>query len=247
VDPIAISRAFYYNVTEGEIVSGASTITQQLAKNVLLSPEERTEQSLSRKIREAVLATELFRRYPKDKILEIYLNQIYYGNLAYGIEAASQTYFGKSATDVTLAEAAFLAGLPQSPAVYDPFVNLEAAKARQQVVLSLMVEAGYINSSQAAAAYEEELGFAPPRADFAAPHFVVYVRQLLEAQYGPDLLYQEPGIRVQTTLDPRIQTIAEEEVTRQIAALQGKNATNGAVVVLNVKTGELMAMVVAPW
>jgi 1A family penicillin-binding protein len=243
VDPIAISRAFYYNVTEGEIVSGASTITQQLAKNVLLSPEERTEKSLSRKIREAVLATELYRRYPKDKILEIYLNQIYYGNLAYGIEAASQTYFGKSATDLTLAEAAFLAGLPQSPAGYDPFVNLEAAKARQEVVLGLMVEAGYINPAQAVAAYEEELVFTPPRVDFAAPHFVVYVRQLLEAQYGPDLLYQEPGIRVQTTLDPRIQTIAEEEVTGQITALQGKNATNGAVVVLNVKTGEIMAMV----
>jgi 1A family penicillin-binding protein len=243
VDPVAIARAFYYNVTEGEVVSGGSTITQQLAKNVLLSPEERTEQSLSRKIREAVLATELFRRYTKDKILEVYLNQIYYGNLAYGIEAASQTYFAKPATDLTLAEAALLAGLPQSPAVYDPFVNLEAAKARQQVVLSLIVEAGYIDSAQAAAAYEEELSFVPPLVDFTAPHFVVYVRQLLEARYGPDLLYQEPGIRVQTTLDPRIQSIAEEEVTNQIQALQANNVTNGAVVVLNVKTGEILAMV----
>ena len=243
VDPIAIARAVYYNVTEGEIVSGGSTITQQLARNVLLSPEERTEQSLSRKIREAVLAVELFRRYPKDKILEIYLNQVYYGNLAYGIEAASQIYFEVSATDLTLAEAALLAGLPQSPALYDPFVDPDLAKARQQVVLSLMVEAGYITPAQAVAAYEEELEYAPPRASFAAPHFVVYVRQLLEARYGPDLLYQEPGIRVQTTLDPRIQAIAEEEVTNQVQALQAKDVTNGALVVLNVKTGEILAMV----
>ena len=243
VDPIAISRAVYYNVTEGEIVSGGSTITQQLARNVLLSPEERTEQSLSRKIREAVLAMEIYRRYPKDKILEIYLNQVYFGNLAYGVEAASQTYFGKPATDLTLAEAALLAGLPQSPALYDPYVDPELAKARQEVVLGLMVEAGYITPAQAVAAYQEELQYIPPRADFAAPHFVTYVRQLLEARYGPDLLYQEPGIRVQTTMDPRIQSIAEEEVTGQIEALRDKNVTNGAVVVLNVKTGEILAMV----
>jgi len=243
VDPVAITRAVYYNVTEGEIVSGASTITQQLARSVLLSPQERSEKTLSRKIREAVLAVELARRYPKDKILEIYLNQIYYGNLAYGIEAASQTYFGKPATELTLAEAALLSGLPQSPALYDPFANPEVAKARQQVVLSLMVEAGYITSEQAAAAYQEELEYVPPRASFAAPHFVTYVRQLLEARYGPDLLYQEPGIRVQTSLDPRIQAIAEEEVARQIDALQARNVTNGAVVVLNVKTGEILAMV----
>ncbi|UCC87737.1 MAG: penicillin-binding protein 1C [Anaerolineales bacterium] len=243
VDPIAVARAIYYNVSEGEIVSGGSTITQQLARNVLLTPEERNEQTVSRKIREAVLAMELFRRYPKDKILEIYLNQIYYGNLAYGIEAASQTYFGKAATDLTLAQAALLAGLPQSPAVYDPIANPEVAKTRQQVVLNLMAEAGYITPAQAVAAYQEELQYAPPRAEFAAPHFVTYIRQLLEARYGPDLLYQEPGVRVQTSLDPRIQAIAEEAVTNQVNALQSKDVTNGAVVVLSVKTGEILAMV----
>jgi 1A family penicillin-binding protein len=242
VDPIAVVRAVYYNLSEGEIVSGGSTITQQLARSVLLTPEEQSEKTLSRKIREAVLAVELARRYPKDKILEIYLNQIYYGNLAYGIEAASQTYFGKPATDLTLVEAALLAGLPQSPALYDPFANPEVAKARQQVVLNLMVEAGNITPAQAVAAYQEELQYAPQRAAFAAPHFVTYVRQLLEAEYPPELLYQA-GVRVQTSLDPRIQAIAEEEVVKQINALQGKNATNGAVVVLNVKTGEILAMV----
>jgi 1A family penicillin-binding protein len=243
VDPIAVVRAIYYNVTEGKIVSGGSTITQQLARNVLLSPEERSQETVSRKVREAVLAMELFRRYPKDKILEIYLNQIYYGNLAYGIEAASETYFAKPATDLTLAEAALLAGLPQSPAIYDPYSNPEGAKARQQVVLGLMVEAGAITQAQADVAYQEELHYVTPKVTFAAPHFVVYVRQLIEARYGPDLLYQQPGIRVQTTLDPRIQSIAEEEVTKQVNALSGKNVTDGAVVVLSVKTGEILAMV----
>jgi membrane peptidoglycan carboxypeptidase len=123
VDPIAIARAVYYNVSEGEIVSGASTITQQLARNVLINPEERTERTMIRKVKEAVLAVEINRRYSKQQILEIYLNQIYYGNLAYGIEAAAQTYFGKPAADLTLSEAALLAGLPQSPANHDPYVN----------------------------------------------------------------------------------------------------------------------------
>ena len=243
VDPIAIARAVYYNVSEGEIVTGGSTITQQLARNVLLSPEERAQETLIRKIREAVLAVELFRRYPKDTILEIYLNQIYYGNLAYGIEAASQTYFGRPAADLTLAEATLLAGLPQSPAVYDPFTNPEVARTRQRVVLNLMVEAGYITPAQSVAAYQETLQYAPPLTQFEAPHFITYVRQLIETRYGPDLLYHEPGIRVQTTLDPRIQAIAEEEVVNQVDALQGKDATNGAVVVLNAKTGEILAMV----
>jgi 1A family penicillin-binding protein len=243
VDPIGIARAVYYNVSEGEIVSGASTITQQLARSVLLTPQEASEKTYLRKIREAVLAVELARRYSKDKILEIYLNQIYYGNLAYGIEAASQTYFGKSAADLSLAEAALLAGLPQSPALYDPYVNLEMTKARQQVVLNLMVEAGYINQSEAEAAYQEELEFVPQQATFAAPHFVTYVRQVLEAQYGPELLYQEPGVRVQTTLDPRIQTIAEEELAKQVDALASKHVGSGAVVVISVKTGEVLAMV----
>jgi 1A family penicillin-binding protein len=243
VDPIAIARAVYYNVTAGEIVAGGSTITQQLARNVLLSPEERAQETLARKIREAVLAVELFRRYPKDKILEIYLNQIYYGNLAYGIEAASQTYFGRPAAELTLAEATLLAGLPQSPAVYDPLSNPEVARTRQRVVLNLMVEAGYITPAQSVAAYQEGLQYSPLPAQFEAPHFITYVRQLIEARYGPDLLYHEPGIRVQTTLDPRIQAIAEEEVVNQVDALQGKDATNGAVVVLNAKTGEILAMV----
>jgi 1A family penicillin-binding protein len=243
VDPIAVVRALYYAVTEGEVVSGGSTITQQVARNVLLSPEERGEKTLARKIREAVLAVEIARRYPKDKILEIYLNQIYYGNLAYGIEAASQTYFGKPATDLTLAEASLLAGLPQAPAVYDPIANPDAAKKRQQVVLGLMVEAGYITPAEATAAFQEYLEYTPPPLEFDAPHFIMYVRHLLESRYGPDLLYHEPGLQVHTTLDPAIQTIAEQEVLQQVDALRNQSVTNGAVVVLDAKTGEILAMV----
>jgi len=242
VDPIAVARAVYYNVSEGEIVSGASTITQQLARNVLLSQNERTEQSLTRKIKEAVLAVEISRRYTKEQILEIYLNQIYYGNLAYGIEAAAQTYFGKSAADLTLPEAALLAGLPQSPAVHDPYVNPEGAKKRQADVLNLMVEAGYISPAQAEAAKLADLPLRPLGSAFEAPHFVTFVRQELEQIVPPEYIYQA-GLRVQTTLDPRLQAIAEEEVRNQVNALAGRNVTNGALTALDVESGQILAMV----
>ena len=242
VDIVAIVRALYYNLTEGEIVSGASTITQQLARNVLLTPEERTEQSLSRKVKEAVLAVEINRRYSKKEILEIYLNQIYYGNLAYGIEAAAQTYFGKSSADLTLAEAAMLAGLPQAPALHDPYVNPAGAKARQADVLGLMVEAGYISLPEAETARTVELQFNELNFAFEAPHFVTYVRQELEKIIPPSLIYQA-GLKVQTTLDPRLQAIAEEEVQQQVEALAGQNVTNGALVALDTDTGQVLAMV----
>jgi len=242
VDPVAITRAVYYNLSEGEIVSGASTITQQLARNVLLTPEERTEQSMTRKIKEAVLAVEINRRYTKEQILQIYLNQIYYGNLAYGIEAASQTYFGKPAKDLTLPEAAMLAGLPQSPAIHDPYVNPEDAKARQADVLGLMVEANYITPAEAETAKNTELEFKDLSTAFAAPHFVNYVRQELEKIVPPEYIYQA-GLRVKTTLDPRLQAIAEEEVEAQVDALAGRNVTNGALVSMDVSTGQILAMV----
>ncbi len=242
VDPIAVARAIYYNVTEGSIVSGASTITQQLARNVLLPPDERTEQSLKRKVKEAVLAVELSRQYSKNEILETYLNQIYYGNRAYGIEAASETYFGKHARDLSLAEAAMLAGLPQSPAVYDPYTNPDGAKARQRVVLNLMVEAGDITPAEADAAFAEELNFRDQNLSMAAPHFVTYVRSELERFYPADLIYQA-GLRVETTLDQRLQSIAEEEVATQINALADRNVTNGALIAIDPKTGQILAMV----
>ncbi|MEM7344148.1 MAG: transglycosylase domain-containing protein, partial [Chloroflexota bacterium] len=242
VDPVAVARAVYYNVSEGDIVSGASTITQQLARNVLLSQEERTEQTLTRKVREAVLAVEINRRYTKDQILEIYLNQIYYGNLAYGIEAAAQSYFGIAANDLTLAEAALLAGLPQSPAIHDPYVNPEGAARRQSDVLRLMAEARYISAAEAEAARNEELIFRDLNFAFEAPHFVSFVRQELETIVPPDYIYQA-GLKIQTTLDPRLQAIAEEEVRAQVDNLAGRNVSNGALVAVEANTGQLLALV----
>jgi membrane peptidoglycan carboxypeptidase len=165
VDPVALLRAVYYAVQEGDVVSGGSTITQQLVKRVLLS----SERTATRKIKEAILAAEITRRYSKDDILELYLNEVYYGNLAYGIDAAAETYFGKEVGDLTLAEASLLAGLPQLPAYYDPYTHPDRAKARQAVVLGLMVEAGYITAEQADAAWAEPLTYAPLRSTSIRP------------------------------------------------------------------------------
>jgi 1A family penicillin-binding protein len=242
IDPIAIIRAVFYNVSEGEVVSGASTITQQLARNVLLTPEERTEQSLSRKIKEAVLAIEINRQYSKKEILEVYLNQIYYGNLAYGIEAAAQTYFGKPAKDLSLAEAAMLAGLPQSPAIHDPYANPAGATARQADVLRLMVKAQFITQAEADTALATKLTFKSLGFASQAPHFVTYVRQELERNIPPEAIYQS-GLKVTTTLNPRLQAIAEAEVAHQIDALAGRNVTNGALVAIDVPTGQILALV----
>lgn len=245
-DPIAIVRAVYYALTEREFVSGGSTITQQVARNLLLSPEERNARTVERKLREIVLANELARRYTRDTILEIYLNEIYYGNQAYGIEAASQTYFGKPAAQLDLAEASFLAGIPQSPVLWDPVANKENALRRQRVVLGLMVNAGYITQREVAPAIDamRALTFSAPLPNVSgvAPHFMVYARQLLNAEYGADGLYRT-GLRVYTTLDPRIQKIAEDAVRNHLSTLAGQNVTNGAVVVLDPRTGAILAMV----
>jgi 1A family penicillin-binding protein len=244
VDPIGIVRALIQNLRERSVVSGASTIPQQLVKLVLLSAEERTQQSVSRKVREAVLATEVSRRYSKQEILETYLNEINYGNLAYGVEAAAETYFGKKAGELTLAEASLLAGLPQAPAYWDPYSNWEGAKRRQAVVLGLMAEQGYITAAEAEAAYAQELALQPVRLDIQAPHFVTWVQQTLEQdpRYGTEVLYHT-GLRVVTTLDSHWQEIAEEEIQAHLATLEGQNATDAALVAIRPGTGEILAMV----
>jgi 1A family penicillin-binding protein len=241
VDPIGIIRAVIQNVQEGEIVSGASTIPQTLVDVVLLGPEGQMEQSLGRKIREAVLAAEISRRYTKREILEIYLNEVNFGSLAYGIEAAAETYFGKAAGDLTLAEASMLAGLPQAPAYWDPYTNWEGARRRQAVVLDLMVKAGYISQAEADAAKAEELTLRPLELDVDAPHFVVWVQQLLEQKYGADVLYRS-GLKVTTTLDSRLQSIAQEEAQAHLRTLKDRHATNAALVALKPDTGEVLAM-----
>ncbi len=241
VDPIGIVRAVWQNIKERDIVSGASTIPQQLVRLVFLSPEERTRQNLSRKIREAVLASEVSRRYSKRDILEMYLNEINYGNLAYGIAAAAETYFGKEPADLSLAEAALLAGLPQAPAYWDPYTNWEGARHRQAVVLDLMVKEGYITQAEAEAARAEELRLQPLRFAMEAPHFVLWVQQQLEQKYGAEVLYRS-GLRVTTTLDSNLQAIAQEEVQAHLTTLAQAHATNAALVALKPDTGEVLVM-----
>jgi 1A family penicillin-binding protein len=241
VDIRGIVRALYLN-RQGSVMSGGSTITQQLARIVLLAPEERTEQSYSRKIREAILAFRLSRQFSKDQILSFYLNEVYYGNMDYGIEAAAQGYFGKSARDLSLPEAALLAGLVQSPTELNPLLYPEAAKARQQIVIDLMVKQGLITRQQGDEALAAPLTFQPGNVDIHAAHFVFYVRDQLERQYGADYL-RRGGLRIITTLDPAIQGLAEQAASQHIAELQARNATNAAIVVIDPKTSEILAMV----
>jgi penicillin-binding protein 1C len=238
VDPIALMRAVYYAVLEGDVVSGASTIPQQLVKLTLLSPER----SMTRKINEAILSAEVTRRFDKDEILELYLNELYYGNLAYGADAPPQTYFNKNVADLTLAEASLLAGLPQLPAYYDPYSNPERAKNRQSVVLRLMVENGYITSQQADEAWLEPLNYAPLSYDMRFPHFTLFVREQLETILGPGEVHKK-GYIITTSLDPDLQTEAQRIVHEQVAGLGDRNVSNGALVAMRPNTGEILAFV----
>jgi penicillin-binding protein 1C len=261
-DPLAILRAFWQNLSSGETVSGASTITQQLARSLLLSPEERNQQTYMRKVREAILAIEIERRYTKDEILELFLNESYYGNLAYGIEAAAETYFGKTAGTLDLSESAFLAGLPQAPSYYDIFSNAPATLNRHQTVVMLMFqlseERGCIHVSNnpqpvcvdavaAAGAIRqmEQRSFVRPSGEMRYPHWVQYIRTLLEARYDPQTIYRS-GFTVTTTLDPDMQDAAQQSVTAQVAALVDRHVTGGALVAIQPSTGEILAMVGSP-
>lgn len=220
-------------------VQGGSTITQQLIKSALLTPEV----TISRKIKEIVLAFWAERLYGKDQILEMYLNQVPYGGTAWGIESAAQTYFGKSAKTLTLAEAALLAGLPAAPSEYSPFgTHVDRAFARQSEVLRRMVEDRYITDAEARGALEQEIRFAKPRIGIRAPHFVMYVKELLEARYGPRLV-ERGGLRIKTSLDLRLQERVEDIVAGHITKLTGLRVGNGAALVTNPKTGEILAMV----
>jgi penicillin-binding protein 1C len=261
-DPWAILRAFWQNLTSGETVSGASTITQQLARALLFTPEERGQRSYLRKVREAILASEIERRYSKDEILELYLNEIYYGNLAYGVEAAAETYFSKTAGQLTLPEAAFLAGLPQAPSVYDIYTQRDLTLARDQaVVMGMLVLSQerhciYVSNSpepvcvDGAAAADaihiiQERTFTPPVDKMLYPHWVQYIRTLLEQRYDPQTIYRS-GFTVYTSLDPDLQTAAQQSVTAQVAALADKHVTGGALVAIRPSTGEILAMVGSP-
>jgi penicillin-binding protein 1C len=258
-DWTAILRAFWQNYRGGGTISGASTITQQLARGLLFSPEERTEQSYMRKVREALLAAEITRRYTKDQILELYMNEFYYGNLAYGVEAASETYFNITADKLDLAQASFLAGLPQAPSVYDVYHDREAVRERQKQVLTLMYEASseegciYVSNSpqkicvdatSAVDAYTalENYQFNPPDVQIRYPHWVNYVRSILESQFDAQTIYRS-GFSVYTTIDPVLQDEAEKLVKQQIYSLSAYNANDGALVAIQPSNGEILAMV----
>ena len=234
----AIVRALWQNFTGGEIVSGASTITQQLVKNVLLTPEETVE----RKVKEAVLAWRLSERFSKDEILGLYLNQNYYGSLSYGVAAAARTYFGKSLNDVTLAEAALLAGILRSPSTDNPHVDPAAARREQLRVLDRLEETGLAPPARVEAARREVITIMPPQpAEVRAPHFFRYVLDEVQARYGPDVSWQ--GWRIITTLDLDLQQHAETAAREHVATLADQGVTNAALVALRPGTGEILAMV----
>jgi penicillin-binding protein 1A len=215
VDTWGILRAVRVNFQAGGTREGASTITQQVARTLFLN----RDRTLTRKIREAILARRIEQHYSKDQILEMYLNQIFYGHNAYGIEAAAQLYFGKSAKDLTLSEGALIAGLPPSPNSYSPLKNYQRSLQRRDHVLSRMVEAGYLTPEQAEEAQRDPiiLNPPPPRVHKAF-YFVEYVRQYLEEQYGPNALYRG-GFAVETTLDMRLQQLAEQTLKQGLMAI----------------------------
>ncbi|MEX0895877.1 MAG: PBP1A family penicillin-binding protein [Patescibacteria group bacterium] len=233
-----ITRAIWSNY-HNESIQGGSTITQQLVKNRLLT----TERTFQRKFREIILAVMAERVYEKEEILEMYFNQIAYGGATYGAEAAAQRYFGKSASELNLPEAALLAGLPAAPSAYSPFgAYPETAKLRQMQVLNRMAEDGYISQEIADQAARVELAYEEDVINIQAPHFVMYVRQYLADQFGEEMLHKG-GLVIRTSLDLSLHNKAQELVTNEVQSLAHLRVQNGATLVTNPKTGEILSMV----
>jgi 1A family penicillin-binding protein len=233
-----IFRAIVRN-TASSNVQGGSTITQQLINNTLLTPER----TLKRKVKEVILSIEAELIFSKDEILQMYLNEVAYGGTAYGIEEASQTYLGKSVKDVNLAEAALLAGLPAAPSKYSPFSS-DPRKTilRQHQVLNKMLQTGYILPDQLETAKKEKIILAPQQTNIKAPHFVMYVKNLLVEKYGSRIV-EQGGLKITTSLDLKIQQMAEEKVKQEVARLAQLRVSNGAALVTHPQTGEILAMV----
>lgn len=257
-DAVASLRALIQNYTSGEVVSGASTITQQLARTLFFTPQERMEITVRRKAREIILASEITRRYSKEEILELYLNEIPYGNMAYGIEAAAEIYFNTTAGQLDLAQSAFLAGLPQAPSVYDIFMARDDTLNRLKQTLTAMYELSTekncilipqspdpicVQAQTAADAYGyiENYNFVQHANPLVYPHWVNYIKTLLETKYDAQTIYRS-GFKVYTTLDPLMQVEADRIVAEQVAALASNNATDGALVAIRPSTGEILAM-----
>lgn len=237
-----IIRALLVNAKEGDVVQGGSTITQQLAKTAFLT----NERTIARKLKELLWAIQIERKYSKEEILETYLNEIYFNHGAYGVEAAAQTYFGKSVGELTLAESALLAGIPKGPSYYSPFVDLDAATRRRNVVLGRLLELGYISRDQAARAKSEPIRLGERKANRnKAPYFVDYLLSQLLTRYSEDELYTG-GLRIYTTLDIEMQKAAESALLERLpkGRVDGKGLTQpqGAIVALEPNTGQIRAM-----
>ena len=244
IDPIGIFRAIFANLTNRGIAQGGSTITQQLAKNAFLSQE----QTLKRKIQEAMLALEIEHKYSKKEILEMYMNQIYFGQGAYGIQTAAKTYFNKDVNELSLTQCAMLAGLPKSPNYYSPFNNLNEAKKRKNVVLDQMVKYGYVSAAEAEDAKNQDLGlFKSQQAKEADEYasFIDYVSQQVAKKYGDDALYKE-GLKIYTTMDIDKQHAAVRamrNLPNNYTDENGLTQPQAALVSIDPKTGHILAMV----
>ena len=239
IDPIAIVRAFFVNLQAGHIIEGGSTITQQLVKNLLI-PEKDRGRTFTRKFKEFLLALELEKKINKDKILELYLNQVFWGNRAFGVQRAAQRYFNKNASELTLAESAYLAGLLKAPSQFS--MDRNAAKERQELVLSKMHEFGYITFKQYKSAIKEEIEFASAPGQFELfPYYFSYLLELLKERFNIEQL-KEKGYRIYTGLDPDTQLLAEKTLNEEV-----KNAPYGitqfALAAIDVKSGQVRALV----
>ncbi|HUD44878.1 MAG TPA: transglycosylase domain-containing protein [Patescibacteria group bacterium] len=238
IDLRGIARAFYETVFH-KTLQGGSTLTQQLVKNSLLTQD----QTVQRKIKEVILSFLTEAIYPKDKILELYLNEVPYGGTSYGVEAASETFFGEHASQLDLAQSAFLAGLPQEPSTFSPYgSHPELGIQRQQEVLEQMKEQNYITPTQQQQADKEQLHFQQDSNQLLAPHFVLYIKDLLIQKYGQDLV-ENGGLKVKTSLDLDLQNYAQATVAAEVAKVSYAHVTNGAALITDPNTGEILAMV----
>lgn len=249
LDTVGIARALWINARGGEVLAGGSTITQQTIR-ILLLPDEREQRTVRRKLRESRLAWQISRRYGKEEILALYLNHSYYGAMAYGVEAAAQTYFGKAAAELSLAESALIAGLPQAPGAYNPFLNPEAAKTRQEIVLGLMWKAGFISQAEHELARREPLSYGATPYPVHAPHFVMMVQQQVDSRFTPAEIKAYGGLTVRTTLEFDWQQQAQAIVNEQLAWLNrppgggaGHNVHNGALVAIDPRSGAIRAFI----
>ncbi len=235
----AIGRTILTNILYNKR-AGASTLTQQFVKNAILTPEKK----YSRKIKELILSYKIEKQFSKDEILQMYLNEIPYGSNAYGVEAASKKYFGKSVSEINVSEAAILASLPQAPSFYSPYShNKENLLGRQKYIIDLMEKQGYITENEAKEAKEYEVEFKAPRSDIKAPHFVMYVKQILSEKYG-ERLVEQGGLKIKTSLDLYKQEIAEEIIKNKSEDNLNKwNASNASLVSIDPKNGQVLAMV----